>query len=319
MKILVTGGAGFIGSHIVDAFLAAGHQVVVADDLSTGFGENLAPGAKFYQLDIRDARLAEVFEAELPEVVCHQAARANVRESMEEPILYASVNILGSLNLLQNCRRYGTRKVIYASTGGAVYGEPLRMPVTEEHPVNPLDPYGASKHMVEHYLYLYRANFGLEYTALRYPNVYGPRQNPYGEAGVVAIFANHMLRGEPVTINGTGDQQRDFVYVGDVVRANLLALSRGDGEICNIGSGLGTSVNQLFSSLAHLSRYKGTARYGEVKAGEVSRIYLDATRALHQLGWKSEVSLDEGLRMCLDFFRVSTRDWTGPHSIASPA
>ncbi|RPI29582.1 MAG: NAD-dependent epimerase/dehydratase family protein [Acidobacteria bacterium] len=312
MKILVTGGAGFIGSHIVDAFQAAGHRVVVVDDLSTGFQENIPSNAKFYRLDIRDPQLSDVFQMESPDIVCHQAARANVRESMQEPLLYASVNILGSLNLLECCRRHGTQKIIYASTGGAVYGEPQTVPVTEEHPVNPLDPYGASKHVVEHYLYLYRANFGLGYTVLRYPNVYGPRQNPYGEAGVVAIFANQMLKGDQVTINGTGDQERDFVYIADVVRANILALERGDGEICNIGSGIGHSVNQVFAVLAGLSEYQTPPQHGEAKPGEVSRIYLDATKAARQLGWKTEVSFEEGLRMTLDYFRNSTRDWSRP-------
>ena len=240
MKILVTGGAGFIGSHIVDAFLSAGHQVCVVDDLSTGFRNNVAPGVRLHQVDIRDAALAEVFESEKPEVVCHQAARANVRESFEKPLLYAEVNVVGSLNVLECCRRFGVRKVIYASTGGAVYGPPQRLPVSEDHAINPLDPYGASKHHVEHYLHLYEKNFGISYTSLRYPNVYGPRQNPFGEAGVVAIFARQMLdNGRPI-INGSGEQERDFVNVLDIAQANLLALGKGDGEILNIGSGQGT-------------------------------------------------------------------------------
>jgi len=210
MRILVTGGAGFIGSHVVDALIEEEHEVVVVDDLSTGKREHLHPRAKFYYLDIRDVRrLKEVFAAEHPEIVNHQAARANVRESMEKPVLYAEVNVIGSLNLLEMSQAYGVGKFIYASTGGAVYGEPEYLPADESHPINPLDPYGASKHFVEHYLYLYGVNYGLNYTILRYPNVYGPRQDPHGEAGVVAIFTGQMLKGGEPVINGSGEQERD--------------------------------------------------------------------------------------------------------------
>jgi len=303
MKILVTGGAGFIGSHVVDAYLAAGHEVAVVDDLSTGRREHVHPQARFYQMDIRDPRLDEVFARERPEVVSHQAARANVRESLEKPLLYAEVNVLGSLNVLECCRRHGVRKVIYASTGGAVYGEPQALPVSEDHSINPVDPYGASKHHVEHYLYLYQANFGIAYTVLRYPNVYGPRQDPYGEAGVVAIFTGQMLSdGQPV-INGSGEQERDFVYVSDVVRANVLALERGDGGVYNIGSGVGTSVNRIFELLAGLTGYEGPAVHGPPKRGEVFKIYLDATRARQDLGWAPQVTLEEGLAWTVAYFR----------------
>ncbi|RPJ61837.1 MAG: NAD-dependent epimerase/dehydratase family protein [Acidobacteria bacterium] len=307
MKVLVTGGAGFIGSHIVDALLQAGHDVSVVDDLSTGSRENLSQRARFYRVDIRQDALADVFRRESPEAVCHQAARANVRESMLEPELYADVNILGSLNLLQCCRQFSVRKVVYASTGGAVYGEPRELPVREDHPINPLDPYGTSKHTVEHYLFLYQAHYGIEYTALRYPNVYGPRQNPYGEAGVVAIFANQMLRGQAPLINGTGDQERDFVFVADVVKANLLALTRGDGEILNIGSGIGTSVNQIFNLLAQECGYPHPAQYGPAKPGEVSRIFLDATQAWEKLGWRPTIAVAEGLRQTVTWFRELSR------------
>ena len=303
MKILVTGGAGFIGSHVVDAYLAAGHEVVVVDDLSSGREEFVHPQARFYRLDIRDPQLDDIFAREKPEVVSHQAALANVRESMEKPLLYADVNVLGSLHLLECCRRHGVRKVIYASTGGAVYGEPQTLPVTEEHPVNPLDPYGASKHHVEHYLYLYQVNFGLAYTTLRYPNVYGPRQDPYGEAGVVAIFTVQMLRrGQPV-INGSGEQERDFVYVSDVARANVLALARGDGGTYNLGSGVGTSVNRIFELLARLTGYNRPPVHGPPKPGEVFKIYLDATRAREDLQWEPEVGLEEGLERTVAYFR----------------
>ena len=304
MKILVTGGAGFIGSHVVDAFLAEGHQVVVIDDLSTGKREQVNPAARFYQVDIRDEEnLERVLSVEKPEIIAHEAARANVRESMEKPVLYADINVLGSLRLLELARRNGVRKVVYASTGGAIYGEAQYLPADEQHPVLPLDPYGASKHHVEHYLYLYRKNYGLEYTILRYPNVYGPRQDPLGEAGVVAIFTGQMLSGRHPVINGSGEQERDFVYVGDVARANVLALSRGDGEIYNIGSGVGTSVNQIFAALKRATGYTGPEMHGPAKLGEVFKIYLDASKARRELGWEPQVPLAEGIQRTVDYFR----------------
>ncbi len=307
MKVLVTGGAGFIGSHVVDAFIAAGHEVVLVDDLSTGRREQVNPQARFYELDIRDAGMDEIFARERPSAVSHQAARANVRESMDKPLLYADVNVLGSLNVLQCCRHHAVRKVIYASTGGATYGEPQVLPVPEDHSVNPLDPYGASKHHVEHYLYLYQVNFGVTYTALRYPNVYGPRQDPYGEAGVIAIFTRQMLEhGQPV-INGSGEQERDFVFVGDVARANVLALAAGDGMALNIGSGVGTSVNRIFELLAGLTGYDRPAVHGSAKQGEVFQIYLDATRAREVLGWTPQVPLEEGLAQTVAWFKEQTQ------------
>ncbi len=302
-KILVTGGAGFIGSHVVDAFVEAGHEVVVVDNLVTGKRENVNPAAKFYEVDIRDAEAVEkVFAAERPEVISHQAALANVRQSLEQPVTYGEVNILGSIILLEMARKYECRRFIYASTGGACYGEPEFLPVTEEHPINPLDPYGISKHAVEHYLYSYRHNFDLSYVVLRYPNVYGPRQDPLGEAGVVAIFTNLMLQGKQPTINGSGEQQRDFVYVGDVARANVLALDRGDG-IYNIGSGIPTDVNTIFAELKAITGYPGEAHYGPPKPGEVFRIYLDASKARRELDWEPTVSLNEGLTRTVAFFR----------------
>ncbi|MGQ9684066.1 MAG: NAD-dependent epimerase/dehydratase family protein [Anaerolineae bacterium] len=305
MKVMVTGGAGFIGSHVVDAFVAAGHDVLVVDDLSIGKREQVNPAARLYVADIRDAAALEpIFASEKPEAISHQAARANVRESMEKPVLYADVNVLGSLNLLEAARRYGVRKVIYASTGGAAYGEPVYVPVDEQHPVNPLDPYGASKHHVEHYLFLYRRNYGLDYTVLRYPNVYGPRQDPLGEAGVIAIFTGLMLKGGQPIINGDGEQLRDHLYVGDVARANVLALDKGSGEIINLGTGVGTSVNQVFAALKQATGYTGDEVHGPPKLGEVSRIYLDASKARAILGWQPEVALDEGLKRTVAFFRA---------------
>ena len=304
MNILITGGAGFIGSHITDTMVEAGHRVVVLDDLSTGRSQNLNPAARFVQGDIRDPELGTLFASEKFDVVVHQAAKANVRESLAEPVHYADVNVLGSLNLLEQSRKHGVKKFLYASTGGAAYGEPQQLPVPETHPVNPLDPYGASKHHVEHYLFLYRANYGLAYTVLRYPNVFGPRQDPLGEAGVVAIFTNKMLRGEPLVINGTGEQERDFLYVSDIARANLLALDKGDGEIFNIGAGRGTNVNQIFDHLSELTHYPLPAAHGPAKLGEVYKIYLDASKAKQVLAWEPQVKLDEGLGCTVEYFRA---------------
>jgi UDP-glucose 4-epimerase len=303
MKILVTGGAGFIGSHIVDAYLSAGHEVVAVDDLSSGFRHNVPKDVRLHEVDIRSERLAEVFATERPEVVNHQAARANVRESFEKPLLYADVNVIGSVNVLECCRQYGVKKVIYASTGGAVYGEPLWLPVSEDHPIRPLDPYGASKHHVEHYLFLYRASFGISYTALRYPNVYGPRQDPHGEAGVVAIFTGQMLEGGEPVINGSGEQLRDFVHVFDVAKASVLALEKGHNDVLNIGSGAGTSVNTIFETLAELTHFQTKPIHAPAKQGEVYKIFLNATRAREALGWRPEVSLKEGLASTVEFFR----------------
>ncbi|HZQ04953.1 MAG TPA: NAD-dependent epimerase/dehydratase family protein [Anaerolineae bacterium] len=305
MRILVTGGAGFIGSNVVDAYLAEGHSVAVVDDLSTGKKSNLNSHIEFYDADIRDNRaLTQIFDKFQPEMISHQAAKADVRESLQKPQLYADVNIIGSLNLLEQARRVGTRKVIYAGTGGATYGEPQYLPVNEEHPVNPLDPYGASKHQVEHYLFLYHHNYGLNYTVLRYPNVYGPRQNPFGEAGVIAIFTYKMLNGETPTIFGNGEKQRDFCYVGDVARANVLSLDKGDHQIYNIGSGVGTTINTIYEKLQKATGYPQPVHYAPDKPGEVSKIYLDLTKAKRDLGWEATVSLDEGLQRTVDSLRA---------------
>jgi UDP-glucose 4-epimerase len=289
---------------VVDTLVAAGHHVAIIDNLHSGKLANVHPRAAFYQVDIRDAAaLGRVFAQERPEALVHQAALADVRGSLQDPATYAEVNLIGSIHLLELARRHGVRKVVYASTGGAVYGEPEFLPVTEDHPVNPLDPYGASKHAVEHYLFLYQHNYGLEYVILRYPNVYGPRQDPLGEAGVVAIFTGRMLADQPCTINGDGLQQRDFTYVGDIARANLLALERGSG-IYNIGSGAGTDVNTVFALLAAASGCELPAQYGPAKLGEVRRTYLDASKAQRELGWLPEVGVAEGLRRTVVFFQA---------------
>ncbi len=307
MKVLVTGGAGFIGSHVVDAFLADGHEVVVVDDLSTGRASNLNPAARFYKLDIRDPGLAAVFEQERPDIVDHHAAQMDVRKSVADPLFDADVNVRGSINLLECARRYGVRKVVYISTGGAVFGEPVYLPCDEAHPIDPICQYGVSKHVVEHYLYVYRHLYGLDYAVLRYPNVYGPRQNPHGEAGVVAIFTGRMLADEPITINGTGDQARDFVYVADCAQANVLAACSEHTGLYNIGCGEPTTVNMLFEELSRVTGYQHPANFGPAKAGETSKIYLDSRRAQADLGWRPLVGLNEGLSKTVDYSRQNER------------
>ena len=307
-KILVTGGAGFIGSHVVDLFVAQGYEVVVVDDLSTGRTSNLNPAAKFYQMDIRSPQLRDVFEAEKPDYVSHHAAQMDVRRSVAQPLFDADINILGSINLLEIAKDFEVKRFIYISTGGAVYGEPESLPCDESHPINPICQYGASKHTVEHYLYMYHVNYGLKYTVLRYPNVFGPRQDPHGEAGVVAIFTGKMLAGEPVTVNGDGEQTRDFVYVGDCAQANLLALTIDhEPGIYNLGWGRPTSINEITSVLVNVTGYKLPVQHGPAKIGETRHIYLDATKIKKDLGWAPTVTLEEGLEKTVAYFRVSER------------
>ncbi|HEX9018185.1 MAG TPA: NAD-dependent epimerase/dehydratase family protein [Anaerolineaceae bacterium] len=303
MKVLVTGGAGFIGSHVVDLLLKSGHEVVVVDNLSTGRKSNLNPNAKFYQVDIRSPELEKVFEAEHPEVVDHHAAQMDVRRSVADPIYDADINVLGGLNLLNLAVKYKTRKVIHISSGGAVYGEPVYVPCDEKHPVQPLCPYGATKYMLELYLYMYKETYGLDFSVIRYPNVYGPRQDPSGEAGVVAIFSGLMLKSEPLKIYGTGEQVRDYVFVKDCARANLLLLDKGSGGVFNLGYGIGTTVNQIYHELKKITNYPLDAIYAPARAGETFRIYLDATRASKELGWEPTVPLADGLRQTVEYFR----------------
>lgn len=308
MKILVTGGAGFIGSHVVDLYVERGYQVVVVDDLSTGTSSNLNPAATFYEMDVRDPEVAEIFEREKPDVVNHHAAQMDVRKSVLDPIFDADVNILGSLRLIEHSKNFGVRQFIYISSGGAVYGEPEYLPCDETHPINPICQYGASKHTVEHYLFMYRVNYAMDFTVLRYPNVYGPRQNPRGEAGVVAIFTGQMLESQKVVINGDGKQTRDFVYVADCARANLLALTSGSvNGVFNLGSGRGTSVNEIFTELKSITSYLLPPVHGPVKLGETRRIYLDANKAGRELGWRPTVDLKEGLERSVAYFSTSHR------------
>jgi UDP-glucose 4-epimerase len=301
-RVLVTGGAGFIGSHVVDALIQAGYEVIVVDDLSRGHRSNINPETKFYQVDIRSEELAPIFAHERPEYVNHHAAHIDLRRSLEDPLHDASANILGSINLLECCRRYGVRKIIYASSV-AVYGQPEHLPCDENHPIRPSSPYGASKYAVEPYLHIYRENHRLDFTILRYPNVYGPRQDPLGEAGVVAIFSLQMLMGEQVRINGSGDQERDFLYVEDCVRANLLSMEKGSGEVYNLGTGKGTSINRLFEEMRRLTGYSHHPVHGPPKPGEVFRICLDANKASKELQWSPTHGLQEGLERTLAYFK----------------
>lgn len=307
MKVLVTGGAGFIGSHVVDTFLANGFKVVIVDDLSTGRASNLNPDAKFYQLDIRSPQLLDIFEQERPDFVSHHAAQMDVRRSVAQPLFDADVNILGSINMIECARKVGIQRFIYISTGGAVYGEPEYLPCDENHPINPICQYGASKHTVEHYLYMYQVNYNLNYTVIRYPNVYGPRQDPHGEAGVVAIFTRQMMNDEQVIINGDGEQTRDFVYVGDCAFGNLLASQKNVNGIFNLGMGRPTSINEIFESLKKITGYQKEPVYGPAKLGETRHIYLDSSKARQVLGWAPTVDLDDGMAKTVEYFNSVER------------
>ena len=303
MKILVTGGAGFIGSHVADAFVDKGHSVVVVDDLSMGRKTNVHAKARFVQRDIRDEKIKELFQEEKFEVVNHHAAQMDVRKSVEDPLFDASVNVLGTLNLLENCKRFGVRKFIFASTGGAIYGEQDYFPADENHPARPISPYGVSKLAIEKYLFYYGEVYGLHHVVLRYANVYGPRQNPHGEAGVVAIFASRMLQGGQPVINGDGGQTRDYVFVQDVVRANVLALEFSKTDTFNIGTGVETDVNTLFMLLREFSGAKCEEKHGPPKEGEQRRSVLDASKAQHLLGWSPTVLLREGSCLTVGHFK----------------
>lgn len=309
MKILVTGGAGFIGSHVVDLLINAGHEVVVVDNLTTGRTSNLNARAKFYSIDLRSPELEHVFLVERPDVIDHHAAQLDVCRSVADPIFDADNNVLGGLNLLNMAVKYKSRKFIYISSGGAIYGEPDYLPCDENHPIRPLSPYGATKYMLELYLYMFQQSYGLDYSILRYPNVYGPRQDPAGEAGVVAVFTGLMLRDQPVTIFGSGEQARDFVYVEDCARANLLLLENGSGRAYNLGYGIGTTINQLFRELKAITHYELEANYAAERLGETFKIYLDASRAAEELGWQPAVSLKEGLQLTVNYFQENEMDF----------
>ncbi len=303
MKILITGGAGFIGSHISDRFMELGHDVVVVDNLYSGKKENISKKARFYEAGITDsARLEEIFEREKPGIVNHHAAQALVPVSVSKPQFDAQVNILGTLNLLELSRKHGVKKFIYANSGGAGYGEPVRLPMDEEHSINPLSPYGISKHTAEHYLFLYKSLHNLPYVSLRYANVYGPRQDPYGEGGVVAIFANKLLKGEAPSIFGT--QTRDYVYVKDVVSANVLALEnkKAENNAFNVGTGKATSTQEIFDRLNAITGAALKPVYVQARKGDLKTSVLDSSK-LQKLGWNINYDLDKGLKETIDHFK----------------
>jgi UDP-glucose 4-epimerase len=303
MKVLVTGGAGFIGSHVCDEFAQQGHQVVALDNLSTGAKENLSSRIPLIELDIRSSQAAAYIEREKPDVVCHLAAQMDVRRSVQDPRFDAEVNILGTLNLLEASRRASVKKVIFSSTGGAIYGEQEIFPAPESHPTRPVSPYGVSKAAGELYLGYYRSAYGLPSVALRYANVYGPRQNPHGEAGVVAIFSQRLVAGQTCTIFGDGRQTRDFVYGPDVARANYLAFERDFVGPINVGTGIETDVNRLYALLAEAAGSSERPRYAAAKPGEQRRSSVDFSLARKVLGWQPTVGVEDGLQETLAFFR----------------
>ncbi|NBB85585.1 MAG: NAD-dependent epimerase/dehydratase family protein [Bacteroidetes bacterium] len=304
MHILVTGGAGFIGSHVADAMLADGHTVDILDDLSSGREANVPDEATLHVHDIRSAAAAQLMESEGYDVLVHHAAQMDVRKSVADPSFDADVNLRGFLNLMESARRNGLKKVLFASTGGAIYGEPQYAPQDEAHPLRPISPYGITKLSTERYLYYYQQQYGIPYVALRYANVYGPRQNPHGEAGVVAIFAQRMLNGETAYINGDGLQTRDFVYVGDVVEANRAALAYDGTGTFNVGTAKETNVVELFEVIRDEIDSDIPKRHAEGKPGEQRRSVLSYAHTQDALGWTPQVTLRDGLARTVDWFRA---------------
>ncbi|MGE5596062.1 MAG: NAD-dependent epimerase/dehydratase family protein [Hyphomicrobiales bacterium] len=304
MRILVTGGAGFIGSHVAEAYLAEGHEVAIIDNLATGRRANVPAGATLHEVDIHSNEAARIFESFQPEVVNHHAAQASVKVSTGDPVFDLEVNGGGTARIAALCVANGVRKLIYSSSGGTVYGEPDELPVPETHPTRPVSNYGLSKLVGELYLQLNGRTSGLEYTILRYSNAYGPRQDPHGEAGVVAIFTGKMLAGEQCTIDGDGEQKKDYIYVGDIARANVLALTAGSGAAINIGTGRGTTVNEIYRALNDATGNTVEPRHGPPRPGDVRNFWLDTSRARELLGWQPEVSFDDGIRMTVDWFRA---------------
>ena len=302
MRVLVTGGAGFIGSHIVDSLVKRGAEVVVIDDFSTGSENNINASAKLYRISINSDQIKEIFELEKPQIVIHLAAQTVVTKSISSPVMDAEINILGSLNVIMNCALFKVRKIIYSSSC-ALYGTPEYLPVDEKHPINPLSPYGVSKHTVEHYLYQHQYLYDLSYIVLRYANVYGPRQNPQGEGGVVAIFSGKLLAGEQPTIFGDGNKTRDYVYVDDIVRANLLAMESEKTGIYNIGSGIETCDQTVFDAISRECNYSHPPKYADERPGEIKKIYLNSSLAAEHLGWKPLVGLEEGIGKAVKYYR----------------
>lgn len=308
-KVLVTGGAGFIGSHVADAFLASGDEVTILDDFSSGRRENLPPGARVVEADVRSPQARHLVATGGFAVLDHHAAQIDVRRSVEDPAADAAINVVGLVNLLQGARAGGVRRVVFASSGGTVYGEGERLPVREEAPKLPASPYGTAKLSAEYYLATFGLLYGIETVALRYSNVYGPRQDPHGEAGVVAIFSERLLRGEGLTVFGDGEQTRDMVYVGDVALANVLAsrhpvapLASLDARAFNIGTGVETSVNRLAALLADAAGRRPEIRHAPARPGELLRSCLDVSKAARELGWRPRVSLAEGVTSTVRWF-----------------
>lgn len=303
MKVLVTGGAGFIGSHVVDRLVQEGHDVVIVDNLSTGKRRNINRAARFCKMDIQSWRLERVFRNERPNIVMHFAAQMDVRKSVEDPVFDAQVNILGMLNVLQQAVRHGVRKVVFSSSGGAIYGEQDVYPAPESHATKPLSPYGISKLCGEQYLSYYQRVSGLQVVNLRYANVYGPRQDPDGEAGVVAIFIQKLLNNEQAIIHGNGRQTRDFVYVEDVVEANLAVMGPDTQGTYNVGTGQETSINDLMRILIEHTGSTGKEVHGPAKRGEQARSVIDASKLHQELSWEPRTELSEGLKRTVDYFR----------------
>ena len=302
-KILVTGGAGFIGSHVGDHYIEAGHDVVALDNLATGDRRNVNPKARFVEMDICDSGMAAFFAAEGFDYVNHLAAQIDVRKSVTDPQFDATVNILGTINLLEAARQHGVQKFLFASTGGAIYGEPEELPASEQCRPNPKCHYAASKLAAEYYIQLYRNLYDLSYTILRFPNVYGPRQNPEGEAGVCSILSRLMLEGQQPTLYGHGEPLRDYVFVGDIARGCTLALEQGENRILNLGSGQGASVQQVYDILKAAIGYTGDAALAPLRAGEIQNSYITGDQAKEVLGWQPEVTLENGLQQTAEFIR----------------
>lgn len=297
MKIIVSGGAGFIGSHAVDELIRIGHKVAIVDNFSTGKRENVNPGARLYEADITAPEIAGVFDKEKPEAFLHFAAQVDLNKSIKDPQKSADTNILGSINVLENCVRSGVKKFIFTSSGGAIYGEADTIPTPETYLAHPLSPYGIEKLTIENYLHYYNIRYGLGYFVLRYANIYGPRQDPRGEGGVVAIFCDKMKRNELPVINGSGRQTRDFVYVADAVQAATMALERTSDSICNISTGRETDINSLFRVLKEMTDYRGEETHDPDKCGGQLRSCLDWSKAKKELDWSPKYSLEDGLRL----------------------
>ncbi len=307
MKILITGGAGFIGSHVADAYINAGHEVVIVDNLSTGKRENISPKAKFYEMDILSPDLKVLIQKERPDVINHHAAHIDVRRSVTDPEHDLKINVLGIIHLMGSCAGLKLKKVIFASSGGAIYGEQNSYPARESHTLDPLSPYGINKLAGEKYLSYYSRLMGFGLTCLRYANIYGPRQNALGEAGVIAIFAHQLLSGQTPVINGQGNQTRDYVYVGDVVKANVLALGSNADGVFNVGTGIETNVNRIYSDIASLLKMAGPAKIGPSKDGEQMRSSLSSEALKKECGYAPDTPLSEGLRITMDWF-VASKD-----------